>query len=181
MKRADVERARKRALDMLAKARIAVTPEEAAALEVSDFGLGDLEAIGIQILVYINNDRYCAKEIVLTPRQTCPEHRHPPLGAPNPGKQETFRCRSGEIYLYLPGAPAASPLARVPEKYRPGFTVWNERVLRPGDQFTLAPDTPHWFQAGDEGAVVSEFSSTSDDTSDVFTLRAIERLPRIED
>jgi len=181
MKRADVERARRRALEILTKARITVTPEEAASLEVSDFGLGALEEIGIQILVYINNDRYCAKEIVLTPRQTCPEHRHPPLGAPNPGKQETFRCRAGEVYLYVPGAPAAAPRARVPEKSRPGFTVWNEIVLRPGDQHTLPPDTLHWFQAGDEGAVVSEFSSTSDDASDVFTLGAIERLPRIED
>ncbi len=181
MKRADVERARRRALDILTEVRIAVTPREAGSLEVSDFGLGALETIGIQILVYINNDRYCAKEIVLTPRQTCPEHRHPPLGAPNPGKQETFRCRAGEVYLYVPGAPAAAPRARVPGEFRPGFTVWNEIVLRPGDQHTLPPDTRHWFQAGDEGAVVSEFSSTSDDASDVFTLGAVERLPRIED
>lgn len=181
MKRAEVERARRRALDLLAKAGIAVTAEEAAALEVSDMGLGSLETIGIQILVYVNNDRYCAKEIVLTPRQTCPEHRHPPLGASNPGKQETFRCRSGEVFLYAPGPPAAAPRARIPERYRGGFTVWNEIVLRPGDQFTLPPDTLHWFQAGDEGAVVSEFSSPSDDRSDVFSLRTIERLPRIED
>jgi D-lyxose ketol-isomerase len=181
MKRADVERARRRALDMLGRARIEVRPEEAAVLEVSDFGLGALEAIGIQILVYVNTDRYCAKEIVLTPRQICPEHRHPPLGAPNPGKQETFRCRAGEVYLYVPGAPSVAPRARVPEKFRPGFAVWHEIVLRPGDQYTLTPDTLHWFQAGDEGAVVSEFSSTSDDASDVFTLEAVERLPRIED
>ncbi len=181
MKRADVERARRRALDILAKARIAVTPGEAASLEVSDFGLDALEAVGIQILIYINNERYCAKEIVLTPRQICPEHRHPPLGRANPGKQETFRCRSGEVYLYVPGAPAAAPRARVPEGFRPGFTVWNEIVLRPGGQFTLTPDTLHWFQAGDEGAVVSEFSSTSDDASDVFTLQGVARSPRIED
>ncbi len=181
MKRAAVEKARGRALDLLAKARIAVTPEEAAGLEVSDFGLGALETIGIQIVIYVNNDRYCAKEIVLTPRQICPEHRHPPLGPRNPGKQETFRCRAGEVFLYRPGPPAAAPRGRVPEAFRPGFTVWNEIVLRPGDQFTLPPDTLHWFQAGDAGAVVSEFSSTSDDTSDIFTLEGVRRLPRIED
>lgn len=181
MKRADVDQARRRALDLLAKARIAVTAEEAAALEVSDMGLDALETIGIQIIVYINSDRYCAKEIVLTPRQICPEHRHPPLGPGIPGKQETFRCRAGEVFLYRPGPPAAAPRGRVPERFRKGFSVWNEIVLRPGDQFTLPPDTLHWFQAGDEGAVVSEFSSTSDDASDVFTLEAIERSPRIED
>ena len=41
-------------------------------------------------------------------------------------------------------------------------------VLKPGDQYTLMPDTPHWFQAGDEGAIVSEFSTRSTDDQDVF-------------
>jgi D-lyxose ketol-isomerase len=50
-----------------------------------------------------------------------------------------------------------------------------ELVLRPGDQHTIPPDTLHRFQAGDEGAVVSEFSSTSRDDLDVFTDPAIVR------
>ena len=32
-----------------------------------------------------------------------------------------------------------------------------------------APDTLHWFQAGDEGAIVSEFSTRSRDETDVFS------------
>jgi D-lyxose ketol-isomerase len=32
--------------------------------------------------------------------------------------------------------------------------VWNEIVLMPGDQFTIPRNTLHWFQSGDEGAVV---------------------------
>jgi D-lyxose ketol-isomerase len=48
-------------------------------------------------------------------------------------------------------------------------------VLRPGEQFTIPPDTLHWFQAGPEGAVVSEFSSTSRDELDVFTDPAVRR------
>jgi D-lyxose ketol-isomerase len=35
----------------------------------------------------------------------------------------------------------------------------------------------HWFQAGAEGAVVSEFSSTSRDEYDVFTDPRIVRIP----
>jgi hypothetical protein len=38
-----------------------------------------------------------------------------------------------------------------------------------------APDTLHWFQAGDEGAVVSEFSTESRDDLDVFTDPRIRR------
>ena len=36
-------------------------------------------------------------------------------------------------------------------------------------QHTIPPGTLHWFQAGPEGAVVSEFSTTSRDELDEFT------------
>jgi D-lyxose ketol-isomerase len=47
--------------------------------------------------------------------------------------------------------------------------VWHEVVLRPGQQHTVPPNTLHWFQAGPEGAIVSEFSTQSRDDLDVFT------------
>ena len=171
-----IERARAAAVDMLRKARIAVRPDEIAAMEVTDLGLGDFKTIGIQVLVYENNDRYCAKELILLPGQTCPEHRHPRVNARNVGKRETFRCRWGEIYLYVDGEPAPKPKARIPARYAPLLTVRREIVLKPGDQFTLPPNAPHWFQAGDKGAVVSEFSSTSTDENDVFTDPRIRRV-----
>jgi D-lyxose ketol-isomerase len=37
------------------------------------------------------------------------------------------------------------------------------------DQYTIPPNTLHSFQAGEEGAIVSEFSTTSRDALDVFT------------
>jgi len=83
----------------------------------------------------------------LLPHQICPEHKHPPVGD-DPGKEETFRCRAGEITLHVEGR---EPM-----------------LLRPGDQFTLPPDTWHWFQAGADGAVVSEFSTRSRDETDLF-------------
>jgi D-lyxose ketol-isomerase len=180
MKRGEVNEARKRAARLLKKARIAITPREAETIEVSDFGLGDIENVGLLVVVYENNDRYCAKEIVLLPRQICPEHRHPSLGGTEPGKRETFRCRWGEVFLYVPGEPTPDPRARIPERYRPHFTIWKEIVLRPGDQHTLPPDTLHWFQAGDKGAILSEFSSTSRDESDVWTDPRLERLPKVD-
>ena len=106
------------------------------------------------------------------PRQLCPEHRHPPFDG-TPGKEETFRCRAGVVYLYTEGEPTPQPAARPPQDG--AFTVWHEIVLRPGEQHTIAPDTLHWFQAGDEGAVVSEFSTESRDDLDVFTDPRIRR------
>jgi len=177
MKRSEVNEARSRAIGMLEQAGIAITPEEAQQLEVADFGLGRLESEGLEIITYVNNDRYCAKELVLFPYQTCPEHKHPPVQG-RPGKQETFRCRRGVVYLYVPGEPVASPKAKPPSEF---YTVFHEIVLRPGEQYTLPPETLHWFQAGPEGAIVSEFSSPSVDEADIFTDPNIKRLPVIED
>lgn len=168
-----------RAAEMLAQAGITLTPEERSQIEVADFGLEELERTGLALVVYVNTDRYCAKELVLFPRQTCPEHRHPPILG-EPGKQETFRCRRGVVYLYVEGEPAAQVQARVPAGDEAYYTVFHEVELHPGEQYTIPPDTLHWFQAGDEGAVVSEFSSTSRDEYDVWTDPRIKRVPEIQ-
>ena len=52
--------------------------------------------------------------------------------------------------------------------------------MEPGQQYTIQPDTRHWFQGGEEGAVVSEFSTTSYDEYDIFTDPRIKRMPVIE-
>jgi len=172
--KSQVEEARRKAVEMLKKAGIVITKEEKQNMEVTDFGLGDLYIFGLQIVVYVNNERYCAKELILFPRQICPEHRHPPFDT-YPGKQETFRCRWGEVYLYVPGPPIKRPKAIIPKR-REYFTVWHEVVLKPGEQYTIPPNTLHWFQAGDEGAIVSEFSSWSVDEKDIFTDPEVKRI-----
>jgi D-lyxose ketol-isomerase len=142
------EEARRRAAEMLARTGIVLTPEEREEIEVADFGLGRLDETGLQVVVYVNTERVCAKELVLFPNQCCPEHRHPPVGD-DPGKEETFRCRAGSVEVHVAG--------REPV------------VLEPGGQLTIPPDTLHWFRAGGDGAVVSEFSTRSRDELDVFT------------
>ena len=42
-------------------------------------------------------------------------------------------------------------------------------------QHTIPPGTLHWFQAGPEGAVVTEFSSTSRDELDEFSDERVAR------
>ena len=159
------------AAEQLAAAGIVLTPEEHGRIEVADFGLSRLRETGLQLFVYVNTDRYCAKELVLYPGQTCAEHRHPPFDG-TPGKEETFRCRRGLVYLYVEGEPAPSPACRPPEGE---YTVRHEIRLGPGEQHTIPPNTLHWFQAGPDGAVVSEFSSTSRDELDVFSDPRIRR------
>jgi D-lyxose ketol-isomerase len=167
----ELKQAQQYTAERLAGVGVVLTDDERASIEVADFGLSRLDETGLQVLVYVNTDRYCAKELVLRPRQTCPEHRHPHFGG-NPGKEETFRCRSGLVYLYVEGEPTPDPACEPP----PGaYTVWSEIELRPGMQHTIPPGTLHWFQAGPDGAVVSEFSTASRDELDEFTDDRIRR------
>ncbi|WP_053202893.1 sugar isomerase [Jiangella muralis] len=165
--------AQERAAQTLAGAGIVLTADERRQIEVAEFGLGRPAETGLQLVTYVNTERCCAKELVLFPGQTCPEHLHPPFDG-TPGKEETFRVRQGIVYLYVPGTPASDPVAR---PYRPDhYTVWHEVVLHPGEQYTIPPMTKHWFHAPD-GAVVSEFSTQSRDEFDVFTDPLIVRVP----
>jgi D-lyxose ketol-isomerase len=169
---------RRQCIELFSAAHIVLTAKEKENIEIADFGLGTFPQTGLGVLVYVNTTRVCAKELAMLPGQTCPEHRHPTKGE-RLGKEETFRCRSGAVYLYVPGAPAASPACRPPQGHEAAYTVFHEVRLLPGEQYTLAPDTLHWFQAGPAGAVVSEFSTTSTDEADVFTDPEISRFTKI--
>jgi D-lyxose ketol-isomerase len=180
LKRSKAVMAQVRAAEMLADVGIGLTPEEQSEIEVAEFGLGELERTGLELVVYVNTDRYCAKELVLFPGQTCPEHRHPPV-EDDPGKMETFRCRWGKVWLYVEGEPTQELKAKVPEGSESYYTVFHEIELNPGQQYTIPPNTLHWFQAADQGAIVSEFSSTSRDEFDFFTDPRIKRIPEIDE
>jgi D-lyxose ketol-isomerase len=174
-----------KSLKLLKKAHIIITPREAKCIETADFGLSEPEHTGLQLVVYLNTDRCCAKELILLSKQTCPQHKHPPVaGKPacgelvegvEPGKEETFRCRWGKVYLYVEGKSAAKIKCKPPKGSEKYYTVRHQIILNPGQQYTLAPDTWHWFQAGPKGAVVSEFSTKSRDEFDIFLDPRIQR------
>jgi D-lyxose ketol-isomerase len=168
------------AAEMFVTAGLHIQEAERSEIEIADFNLNQFEQTGLGVLIYVNTDRCCAKELAMWPRQTCPQHLHPTIDG-RPGKEETFRCRWGTVYLYVPGDPAAKPHARPPAGREETYNIFHEIVLEPGDQYTLDPDTWHWFQAGEEGAVVSEFSTSSTDAADVFTDQEIQRATQIVD
>ena len=166
------------AYGLFRKAGLVITPLEQQNIEIADFGLSEFDKTGLGVLVYVNTERCCAKELAMLPRQTCPEHRHPNRSG-QLGKEETFRCRWGKVYLYVSGKKTARPACRPPAGREKTYTVWHEIELNPGDQYTIMPETPHWFQAGDQGAVVSEFSTHSTDEYDIFTDTSIGRATKI--
>ena len=176
--KAKYEELRDRALTYYEKAGIVISPTEKENLEVADLGLGHPEEIGLELVVYINTDRVCAKEMVLFPGQTCPEHKHVPSYGMQ-GKEETFRCRYGQVYLYVAGEGDESTIKAKKPTISP-VTVFHEIILNPGEQYTIMPETLHWFQGGPEGAVISEFSTRSTDETDIFTDQNIKRAPEVE-
>jgi D-lyxose ketol-isomerase len=178
--RSEVRKAQKQAAEMLDGVGIRLTPAEQENIEIAEFGLGELERTGLELVVYVNTDRYCAKELVLFPGQTCPEHRHPSVFGES-GKMETFRCRWGKVWLYIDGEPSPEIQAQIPQGSEEFYTVFREIELNPGDQYTIPPDTLHWFQAAESGAIVSEFSSTSRDEFDIFTDKRIKRILQIDE
>ena len=178
MKRSTYQKQVDSALALYERAGIVLSPEEKGRIEVVDFGLDIVERMGLQLLTYVNTERVCAKEMVLLPYQTCAEHKHVPTNGKE-GKEETFRCRYGKVYLYVSGEGDRDTIqAKMPESE---VSVFHEIVLNPGEQYTIMPETWHWFQGGPEGAVISEFSTRSTDETDQFTDKRLVREPKIEE
>lgn len=175
MKKEVYEKAVARAREYYKKAGITVLDSEE--IEVADFGLGDLENIGLELCVYVNTERVCAKEMVLFPNQACPEHKHIETNGKE-GKEETFRCRYGKVYLYVAGEGKKENISTSLPKFE--TSVYHEIILNPGEQYTIMPETWHWFKAGEDGAVISEFSTRSTDETDVFTDERIVRQAVVE-
>jgi D-lyxose ketol-isomerase len=170
-------KARRRAAEMIRAAGIHITDTEANRIEVVDFGLSRLEQEGVQVLTLVQTDRISVKVLALFPDQTEPEHWHPPVGA-DPGKEETIRVISGTLYFYVPGENTFTEGFLVKGKEH-CYTVRHERVLRPGDQITLAPGVRHWFRARGEGVVMYSFSTVARDGMDRFTDKDIVRITQI--
>jgi D-lyxose ketol-isomerase len=163
-----------RAADLIRKTGVHVREDELKRIDVADMGLSELEESGVQILTLVDTEKIAVKLLVLLPNQIEPEHLHPRIEE-YPGKEETIRLEWGELYLYGPGEPTPNPRGCPPAHRRHTYTVWHEYWLRPGDQVTFEPGTPHWFQAGPEGAVMWSFSTKVIDVMDVFTDPEVKR------
>src|ERR1700751_3699996 len=100
----EIQQRKQEAYDRFCDAGFVITANEKDRIEIADFGLSEFLQTGLGVLVYVNTDRCCAKELAMWPGQTCPEHLHPTIGN-DPGKEETFRCRWGKVYVYVEGPP----------------------------------------------------------------------------
>jgi D-lyxose ketol-isomerase len=85
------------------------------------------------------------------------------------------------VHLFVPGHKLDSgekefALRLVPADKHATLTMFKHIHLTPGSQYTLPPNTLHWFVAGPQGAVISAFSTRSRDEADIFTDPDIRRF-----
>lgn len=136
---------------------------------VNFYGIENFYDFGISLITCIDTQRVGAREEVLLPGQICPEHVHPRLkNSTDIGKEETFRCRWGKVYLYVDGEKTENIKAEFPKDYKNKFSIFHEIILNPGDQYKLEPGTWHWICGGPEGTVFAEFTSKQHDVKDEF-------------
>jgi D-lyxose ketol-isomerase len=166
-----------KALELIAKAGIHITPEERNKIAVADFGLSDIYREGIQVLTFFETNRIAGKLLVLLPNQTEPEHWHPPVGN-DPGKQEIIRALWGDLRFYVEGEDNMTE-GFIPRGKEEVYRLRHEIILNPGEQLVFQPGEKHWFQAGLEGAVMYSFSTTVRDGLDGFTDPNIVRETKI--
>ena len=137
MKMSEVRSAQEEVREILADAGIPLAPD--AKVEIADFGLGKYRAVGLGLVVRVNEPEYCSKWLTLLPGQWCPWHHHDV-------KKETFFIHKGAVKMELPDGVL---------------------TLNPGDQYTMEPGTDHAF-GSEAGAVVEEVSTHDENADSIF-------------
>jgi D-lyxose ketol-isomerase len=182
LNRSEYDAARLWAWEFVRNAGIPLLDSERDNIEIADLGLRELEVTGLQILTLASCEWLGAKLLILRPNQFFPQHRHPPSEQEAyPGKTELLRGQHGEAYLYVAGRREAETSVCPPAHRRRYCTVWHEVSLLPGHQHVCAPNTWHWFQAGQRGAVIWSISSKVTDAEDEFTDPQVVRLSEMEE
>lgn len=154
-------------MELLGKVEFPLTDADRTELAVNDFGLGDLRNEGMVFGDLLRTDRVRFTVLILLPGQTLPEHLHPPYDN-EAGKEESLRCLWGETRIYMPGEPN-NPDILIPEGKEAWYTARQETVIHAGENCTVPPNLPHWFQGGPEGTVFLTVQNRVDEEHNIFT------------
>jgi D-lyxose ketol-isomerase len=129
-----------------------------------DFGLGRFTEVGMAGLIWVNDEEYNyqGNDMYLLPGQRIPEHGHDKTAIAGP-KLESWLVRYGTVDIYGEGNPTPGADADIAEEDKQIWIAKTKKKLLPGQVGRLeGAETMHWMQAGDEGAIVSEFSTFHD-------------------
>jgi len=178
MKRSQINRALKDAMNCFRSAQWALPPEPR--WDVTDCGLGRFDEVGLVLVNLAEQPEYCEKLMYARYHQVTPMHTHR-------RKKEDIICRCGQLVVELwKGHPDRTrkgetfSLLRNGEKteVRCGEPV----VLQAGERVTIEPGIYHSFWPGSLEAIIGEVSTANDDAHDnVFVDPNIGRFPGIDE
>jgi D-lyxose ketol-isomerase len=153
-------------VDLIHRSGFPVTLREFEALEVNDFGLGNLPHEGFAFIDLLRSPRLRITLLVLLPNQSLPQHVHPPYEGEQ-GKEETIRVLFGQTKVYIKGE-ATNPAMAIPAGKTSYYTARLEIPIIAGEQYTVTPNIEHWFQGGPEGSVNICFQNRVDENRNLF-------------
>lgn len=153
--------------DLLVKSGFPISKNELEMLEVNDLGLGDIRKEGFAFIDILRTNRLRITILMLLPNQSLPQHVHPPYEE-EIGKEETIRVIFGQTKVYSAKDNQEHDPILIPTGKEKYYTARHETKLEQGQQFTVTPNTNHWFQGGNEGAVNICFQNRVDETRNIF-------------
>ncbi|MGI6189416.1 MAG: D-lyxose/D-mannose family sugar isomerase [Clostridiales bacterium] len=127
--------------------------------DVTDFGLGDFERIGLTLVNLAEQPEYCEKIMYVKNKQVTPTHYHAL-------KKEDIICRWGKLAVQLSGDSDTIRLQVNGEET--DIPIGKPLILSSGERITMNPGVRHSFWAESEYAIVGEVSTANDDLHDNF-------------
>lgn len=153
--------------NLLLKSGFSVSQDELNRIEVNDLGLGNIRKEGFSFIDILRTKRLRITVLMLLPGQSLPQHVHPPY-EDEIGKEETIRVIYGQTKVYSAEDDQNKENIKIPEGKEKYYTAKYEVHLNQGEQYTVKPNTNHWFQGGEEGAVNICFQNRVDETRNIF-------------
>jgi hypothetical protein len=126
--------------------------------DVTDFGLGDFNRIGLTLVNLAEQPEYCEKLMYVRHGQVTPRHYHA-------SKKEDIICRWGRLAIELP---AAGPMRLQVNGETRDLAAGEALLLSSGERVTLTRGILHAFWADSAYAVLGEVSTGNDDAHDNF-------------
>ncbi len=127
--------------------------------DVTDFGLGDFDRIGLVLVNLAEQPEYCEKIMYVKKDQVTPTHYHAT-------KKEDIICRWGVLAIEIS---SQDETVRLQINGEERDISANEPIyLKAGERITMTRGIRHSFWAHSDYAIVGEVSTANDDVADNF-------------
>lgn len=134
--------------------------------DITDFGLGDFNKIGLVLINLAEEEEYCEKLMYAAKGQTTPAHYHKQ-------KKEDIICRNGRLIIQFWKADAEQlPVegtlnVKVNGEYKT-INSGDKIMLNSGERVTIIPGVWHEFYPESDECVIGEVSTANDDVNDNY-------------